>query len=203
MFKKKVPPQEQAKEWKKGIRQQRRLVERQLRKIETEEDKVKARVKLLMKQGHGDSIMPLIQSIAESKKAKSKLLKTTHQLDSLIREIDLQLAQAKVMGCFQQSTEVTHMMNQMIRLPEMQATMAQMSKEMEHAGLAGEMLDDALEEVAGDVEPEDQELAVKMIYNEIAKDVQKTTGKPIQLMPVTAEEMAADPDAVKLAAPIG
>ena len=204
MFKKKkVPPQEQAREWKRGIQKERRTLERQIRKIEMEEDKVKMKVKQLMKQGHQDAVMPLIQGIAESKRAKSKLLKTCVQMDSLCRQIDLQVAQVKVTGCFQQSAEITHMMNQFVKVPEMQAAMQNMSKEMMHAGLAGEMIDDAMNEVTGDVEPEDQELAVKMIYNEIAKDVAKTTGKPVQMMPVTPEEIAADPDAAKLAAPTG
>ena len=199
--KKKLPPAEQAKEWKKEIRQQRRMIDRQIRKIEMEEDKVKLKIKTLMKQGHGDAVMPLVQGIAESKKARSKLLKTGTQLDSLIRQIDLQVAQVKVTGCFKQSAEVTHMMNQFVKLPEMQATAQRLSQEMQKAGLASEMMDEALDEVNGDVEPEDQELAVKMIFNEIAKEVTKQTGKPIEMIPVSQEEIAADPEAAKLAAP--
>ena len=199
--KKKLPPQEQAKEWKKSIRAERRGIDRQIRKIEVEEEKVKAKVKLMMKQGHQDAVMPLVQSIAQSKRAKSKLLKTGVQLDSLVRQIDMQIAEVKVAGCFKASAEVTHMMNQLIRLPEMQATAQRLQLEMQKAGLATEMLDEALDEVNGDVEPEDQELAVKMVFNEIARDVQKQTGKPIAMIPVSQEEIAADPEAARLAAP--
>lgn len=196
---KKLPPQEQAKEWKKSLRQEKRGIERQIHKIETEEERIKQKVKLLMRQGHTDAVMPLVKSLAESKRARSHLLKTCTQLDSLARQIDLQVAEVKVMGCFKQSAEITHMLNMFVKLPEMQATMQKLSMEMERAGLAAEMLDDAMEEVNGTVEPEDEEAAVRMIYNSIAKDVQKATGKPVKLMPVTQEEIAENPLAAKIA----
>lgn len=196
---KKLPPQEQAKEWKKTLRQEKRGIERQIHKIEMEEDRIKGKVKLMMKQGHTDAVMPLVKGLAESKRARSHLLKTCTQLDSLGRQIDLQVAEVKVMGCFKQSAEITHMMNMFVKLPEMQATMQRLSMEMERAGLAAEMIDDAMEEVNGNVEPEDQEAAVRMIYNSIATDVQKATGKPIKLMPVTQEEIAENPLAAKIA----
>lgn len=196
---KKVPPQEQAREWKKSIRQEKRVIERQIRKLETEEERVKQKVKLLIKQGNSDAAMPLVKSLAESKSARGKLLKTTLQMDSLVRQIDLQVAEVKVMGCFKQSAEITHMMNMFVKVPEMQATMQKLSAEMEKAGLAAEMIEDAMEDVNGTVEPEDEEAAVRMIYNSIAKDVQKATGKPVQMMPVTEEEIAMDPVATRLA----
>ena len=198
--KKQVPPQERAKAWKTSIRTERRGIERQMRKIEREEDKIKQKVKTLMKQGHQDSVMPLIAEIANSKKARSKLLKTCTQLDSMIRQIDLQMAQVKVCGTFQKSAEVTRMMNQMVRIPEMQRTMMQLQQEMEKSGLTEEMLDETMDAMGDDTEAEDQELAVRLVYNEIAKDVSKTTGKPIEQIPVDQEEIDENPDLVKMAA---
>jgi len=198
---KKVPPQEQAREWKKGIRAQRRGLDRQMAKIEREENTIKVRVKTLIRQGQGDAVLPLIRGLAESKKARGQLLKTGMQLDSLVRQIDLQIAQLKITGAFQASAEVTHMLNQMVRLPEMQATMQQFAQEMQVAGMACEMMDDAMGEIADEVDPEDQDLAVRLIYNEMAADIARSSGKEIPLMPVSAAEVAADPKAAALARP--
>jgi hypothetical protein len=93
--------------------------------------------------------------------ARSNLLKISTQLDSLVRQIDLQIAQLKVTGCFKQSAEVTHMLNQMLRLEEVQAIAQQMNMEMAQAGLVGEMVDETLDQALEQEEPEDQELAVR------------------------------------------
>ena len=197
MFKKKVPPQEQAKQWKTTIRQQRRQLEHQSRRIEREEERLKTKVKTMIKQGQGQAAMPLVSELANSKKARSKILKTCTQLDSLMRQIDLQIAQVKVCGAFQQSTEISHMMNQMVKLPEMQATMVQLQKEMEQANLAQEMTDDAMDSL-DDTDPEDQELATKLVYNSIVNEINKNGTKHIEPIPVDQSEIDENPGLVKM-----
>ncbi|KAK8886973.1 Charged multivesicular body protein 3 [Tritrichomonas musculus] len=197
MFKKKVPPQEQAKQWKTTIRQQRRELEHQSRRIEREEERLKLKVKNMIKQGQGQAAMPLVTELANSKKTRSKLLKTCTQLDSLTRQIDLQMAQVKVCGCFQQSAEISHMMNQMVKLPEMQATMVQLQQEMEKANLAQEMTDDAMDAI-DDTDPEDQELATKLVYNSIVSEINKTGTKQIEPLPVDQSEIEENPDLIKM-----
>lgn len=197
MFKKKVPPQEQAKQWKTTIRQQRRQLEHQTRRIEREEERLKLKVKNMIKQGQGQASMPLVAELANSKKARSKILKTCTQLDSLMRQIDLQIAQVKVCGAFQQSAEISHMMNQMVKLPEMQATMVQLQKEMEQANLAQEMTDDAMDSL-DDTDPEDQELATKLVYNSIVNEINKNGTKHIEPIPVDQSEIDENPNLVKM-----
>jgi charged multivesicular body protein 3 len=198
MFGKRLPPDQQAKEWKASVRAQKRTVERQIRHIEMEENRIKAKIAPLIKQGQTDAAMPLVQSIAQSRKARSNLLKTCTQLDSLVRNIDLQLAQLKVTGCFKQSTDVMHMMNQMVRLPEIQEAAQRMNMEMQQAGLIGEMVDDAFDSAMDQESPEDQELAVRLMYNEIAGQINKTAAKPVALLPVNQAEIDADPAAAAL-----
>jgi division protein CdvB (Snf7/Vps24/ESCRT-III family) len=196
--KKKLPPAEQAKEWKVGIRGQKRSVERQIYKIQFEENRVKGRVTTLVKQGHTDLAMPIVASIAHSRKARSNLRKIATQLDSLVRQIDLQLAQLKVTGCFKQSAEVTHMLNQMLRLEEVQAMAQQMGMEMRQAGLVGELLDETIGQALEQEAPEDQELAVRLVYNEIAGQINKTAAKPVRVLPVDPAELEANPQAAAL-----
>lgn len=189
--KKKLSPVEQAKEWKTNIRQQGRDLERQLRKIEREEEKLKLKVKTLMKQGNGDAVMPLVQELAYSKKAKSKIVKTRTQLDSMVRSIDIQIAEAKVCGAFTQSAEVTHLLNQLVSLPELQQSMVGLQGEMQKAGLVAEQVDEAFEML--DEEVEDPELSVRLVFNEIATEVNKTSKTPIELQPIEPEEIEENP----------
>ena len=188
---------DQAKNWKKSIRQQRRELEHSQRRIEREEEKLKIRVKQVMKEGGQEAALPLVKELVNSRKAKSKILKTCLQLDSLVREIDLQIAQVKVCGAFQQSAQVTHLINQFIRVPELQQSMNQLQMEMERAGVMSEMMDETFE--MGDEDPEDAELAAKLVYNQIAQEVNKTAKTPIPVIPVSQEEIEADPKAAELA----
>ena len=141
-----------------------------------------------MKQGHADAITPLVQELVNSKKAKSKMIKTRTQLESVGRQIDIQLAQVKVCGAFQQSAEVTHMLNQLVKLPEIGQSMMTLQQEMQKAGMAAETLDDAIEMVQED--DEDPELAVRLVFNQIATEVNQQAGKvKVELQPIQPEEL--------------
>jgi hypothetical protein len=198
MFSKKLPADEQAKAWKAGIREQKRNVQRQMRHIEWEENRVKATVATLIRQHQTENAMPMVQSIAASRKARSQLLKVCTQFDSLIRQIDLQLAQLKITGAFAASAEITHMMNQLLRLEDVQATAQQMNAEMMRAGIIAGMADETLESALEQDAPEDQELAVRLVYNEIARQVNRTGARRVPVIPIDPTEIAANPQAAAL-----
>lgn len=61
----------------------------------------------------------------------------------------------RVTGCMQKSVEVMTLMNSLMRVPQMNAVMMAMSREMEKAGLMEEMMDDALGEMDGEEELDD------------------------------------------------
>merc|ERR1719425_158186 len=56
-----------------------------------------------------------------------------------------QLAIIKVAGAMQSSTEVMQQMQQLVKLPEIQKTMMDMSREMMKAGIIEEMMEDVME----------------------------------------------------------
>jgi DNA primase catalytic subunit len=193
-----VPPEEQAKSWKTSIRAQRRAIERQMWSLEREEQRIKSKITPLIRQNQSEVAMPMVRSIAESRKTRSHLLKTCTQLDSLVRQIDIERAQVKVFGCFKQSTEITHKMNQVLRVPEIQQAAQQLNMEMQAADLLAETTNEALEMATEQEAPEDQELRVRLMYNEIAAQINKNAARPVALLPVDQAEIDADPDAAAL-----
>ncbi len=54
-------------------------------------------------------------------------------------------AQMKLVGSIQSSTEVMKAMSSLMRLPELQQTMQNMSKEMMKMGIIEEMMEDTME----------------------------------------------------------
>ena len=60
-----------------------------------------------------------------------------------------------VTGCMQKSVEVMALMNSLMKVPQMNAVMMAMGREMEKAGLMEEMMDDTLSSMDGEEELDD------------------------------------------------
>jgi len=67
-----------------------------------------------------------------------------------------QLATIRVAGSVSKSTEVMQAMQSLIRVPEVAATMREMSKEMMKAGIIEEMLDETMDSIEDSEDMEDE-----------------------------------------------
>jgi len=78
----------------------------------------------------------------------------------------------RVAGTLSKSNEVMKLVNESLKLPEMQRTMMEMSREMQKAGLIEEMTSEALDSAMGgeDLEEETDE-AVDAVLREVAGEV--------------------------------
>jgi charged multivesicular body protein 3 len=156
LFGKKPKPEEYVKKWKRELKREERDLERNIRSIEMEENKLKASIKQMAKKGDKSSMASaktLALELVKSRKAKERLYKSKAQLNSVSMQLTTQLAQMKMAGIMAKSTQVMAAMNQLIRLPQLNKVMMAMSREMEKAGLIDEMIegildDDELEEEA-------------------------------------------------------
>ncbi|GFS16809.1 charged multivesicular body protein 3, partial [Elysia marginata] len=110
----------------------------------------------------------------------------THKLRKEGNNIERQIrATLRVAGALAKSTEVMQSMQQLIKLPEIQATMREMSKEMMKAGIIEEMMDDTMEAL------DDEELD-----EEADEEVDKV------LYEITAGELGKAPEAVDDSLPV-
>jgi hypothetical protein len=71
--------------------------------------------------------------------------------------------------------------------------------EMQQAGFIEETVNEAFDQAVEQESPDDQELAVRLMYNEIAEEINKTAATPVPLLPVSQAEIDADPAAAALA----
>ncbi|XP_030641770.1 charged multivesicular body protein 3 isoform X2 [Chanos chanos] len=116
------PPKDLINEWSLKIRKEMRVIDRQIRDIQREEEKVKRSIKDAAKKGQRDVCIVLAKEMIQSKKA---------------------------------STDVMKAMQNLVKIPEIQATMRDLSKEMMKAGIIEEMLDDTFESMEDDEEMEE------------------------------------------------
>lgn len=162
----KKDPKEQVREWSGNLRKEGRKLDRQIRTIKTEEAKVQRSIKDAAKKGDKDVCMILAKEIIQSRKAVNKIYSAKAHLNSVDMQMKNQLATARIAGTLEKSTEVMRGMQSLIKVPEIQQAMMEMSKEMTKAGIIEEMLEDTFESLEDQDELEDaaQEEVEKILF---------------------------------------
>jgi len=148
LFGKKVTPEEYVKKWKKELKKEERSLERNIRGIELEEQKIIRSIKDLVKKGdrqNAGSAKILAKELIRSRKAKERLYASKAQINSVSMQLTQNLAMMKMTQVMQKSTQVMAAMNNLVRLPQLSKVMVAMSREMQKAGLIEEMMDDVMD----------------------------------------------------------
>lgn len=138
---------EKVNELSKKLREESRQLDRQIHAIEREEQKTIQMIKQAAKKNQMDVCKISAQSLARSKKAKSRIYASKAQINSIIMQMKNQVAQMKLAGSIKSSTDVMKAMSNLVKLPELQKTMTALSKEMMKAGIIDELVQDSLDSV--------------------------------------------------------
>lgn len=149
-------PKEMVQEWTHKLRKEGYQLDRQVRAIQREEDKIKRSLKEAAKKGDKDVCKILAKEIIRARKTCNKLYTSKAHMNSVALQMKNQLATIRVAGSVSKSTEVMQAMQSLVRVPEVAATMRELSKEMMKAGIIEEMLDETMESVEDSEEVEDE-----------------------------------------------
>ncbi|XP_032814305.1 charged multivesicular body protein 3 isoform X1 [Petromyzon marinus] len=179
------PPREMVNEWSTQLRKEMRGIDRQIRSIQREEEKVKRSLKDAAKKNEREVCVILAKELIRSRRAISKLHASKAQMNSVIMTMKNQLSLQKMSGALQRSTEVMKAMQSLVRVPEIQAAMRELSKEMMKAGIIEEMMDDTFEgmEDQDDLEEEADAEIDKILYEVTAGALGKAPGKVMDALP--------------------
>ena len=158
---KKGDPKEKVQEWCKQTRKEGYNLDRQINTIKREENKAIRSLKESAKRGDRESSTLLAKEIINSRKAVNKLHTAKANLNSVQLQLKNQLATLKVSGALGQSAEVMKTMNALVKVPETQKAMMELSREMMKAGVIEEMLEDTMEGLSQEEDmEEDTEVAM-------------------------------------------
>ncbi|KAF6208733.1 hypothetical protein GE061_014472 [Apolygus lucorum] len=149
-------PKEQVQEWTHKIRKEGYQLDRQIRGIQREEEKVKKSLKEAAKKGDKDVCIILAKEVLRARKAISKIYTTKTHLNSIQMQMKNQLSTLRVCGSLQKSTEVMQSMQRLIKTPEVAATMRELSKQMMRAGIIEEMLEETMDTLEDPEEMEEE-----------------------------------------------
>uniref|UniRef100_A0A1A7XSE5 Charged multivesicular body protein 3 n=1 Tax=Iconisemion striatum TaxID=60296 RepID=A0A1A7XSE5_9TELE len=179
------PPKDLINEWSLKIRKEMRVIDRQIRDIQREQEKVKRSIKDAAKKGQKDVCVILAKEMIQSKRAVTKLYASKAQMNSILLSMKNQLALVRVAGSLQKSTEVMKAMQSLVKIPEIQATMRELSKEMTKAGIIEEMLEDTFEsmEDGEDMEEAAEEEVDKILFDLTAGALGKAPSKVTDALP--------------------
>ncbi|EFA79153.1 SNF7 family protein [Heterostelium album PN500] len=191
-FLKKPTPEEMVKKWKRELRKEDRGLDAQIRAIDLQEKKTIRMVKERVKAGDQKSAKTLAKEIAAARKAKERIYTAKAQMNSVSMQLQQNLSMAKVAGHLAKSTEVMKMMNNLIKLPELNKVMMAMGQEMMKAGIIEEMISDAFgsqDELEAEAEQE-----VDKILDEIMITGPKVSEESLETTTTTTEEQPVKED---------
>eukprot|EP00112_Aurelia_sp_Birch-Aquarium-sp1_P005600 Seg164.14 transcript_id=Seg164.14/GoldUCD/mRNA.D3Y31 product="Charged multivesicular body protein 3" protein_id=Seg164.14/GoldUCD/D3Y31 len=180
-------PKEQVREMTSNVRKEGRKLDRQIRAIKMEEAKVQKSLKDAAKNGQKDVCTILAKEIIRSRRAVNKLYSSKAQLNSVELQMKNQLATLRVSGSLQKSTEVMQFMQSLVKVPEIAASMQELSREMMKAGIMEEMIEDTFESLEDDDMEEAAQEEVDKILFEITSGVLGTAA------PVASNELPEEP----------
>ncbi|XP_018576258.1 charged multivesicular body protein 3 [Anoplophora glabripennis] len=178
-------PKDMVTEWNHKLRKEGYQLDRQIKSIQREEEKVKRSLKEAAKKSDRDTCLILAKEIIRARKAVNKIYTSKAHLNSVMLQMKNQLATLRVAGSLQKSTEVMTAMQRLIRVPEVAQTMQEMSKEMMKAGIIEEMLDETMEDL------EDTEEMEEAAQSEIDKVLFEITEGKIGEAPLPPSEPAS------------
>merc|ERR1719394_2433324 len=180
-----------------------RKLERQVNAIRREEQKVTRSLKEAAKKGDKDVCEILAKEVVNSRKAVNRIYSAKANLNSVQLQMKEQLATLKVAGALSSSTEVMKVMQNLVKFPEIQKTMMEMSREMMKAGILEEMLDDTMEtlddpDIEEEVESEVDKVLFELTEGKLgqAPEAVKDSPLPAGRQPVQEEE-EEDPGALE------
>ncbi|XP_071510975.1 charged multivesicular body protein 3-like [Diadema antillarum] len=189
----KKDPKEQVREWTTALRKEGRQLDRQIRSIETAEMKVKRSIKDAAKKNQMDVCKILAKELIQSKKAKNRIYSSKAQLNSVGMQMKNQLSLLRVSGALERSTVVMKAMQALVKVPEIQSTMMELSKEMTKAGIIEEMMEDTFESL-DDVEEEATQEEIDKILFEVTAGKLSAAPSVSDEVPGGAEAAAAGPE---------
>lgn len=167
--------------------------------IKQEELKVKNSIKQAAKKGDMSSAKMLAKEIVRSRKAVSRLHTSKAHMNSVVMQMQQQLAQQKVMGHMAKSTQVMAAMNRLVKVSDISETMQGMQKEMMKAGLIEEMVDDAMEGMEDEDDEDAADEEVDKVMQELNTaafaDSASAPTKQVQQQEAASEAAAEDDSA--------
>lgn len=161
---------EMVKKWSRRLRSEMRAIDRELRTADREEAKLKLDMKkeaARTKNKPSPALRTLAKAAVQSKNHRARLVEAKARINSTVLSLKEAEATAKVVGHVSQSAQVMKSINGLMSVSSVAKTAREMQRELAHAGVVQEMVDDSFAAIeSDDVEAEADE-EIDAILNEV------------------------------------
>mmetsp|Transcript_5021 Transcript_5021/g.9941 ORF Transcript_5021/g.9941 Transcript_5021/m.9941 type:complete len:214 (-) Transcript_5021:1951-2592(-) len=147
-------PKEIVRKWRGEIRRQKLDIDRDIRSLTVEQKKVERSIKEAVGRNDMASAKILAKELVRSRKAVARLAENKATLDALNIQMGEALQNYRLAKTVKASTKMMASMNKLVKLPQLEKTMKDMSREMAYAGFLSETLNEG---VNGAVDVDDTE----------------------------------------------
>lgn len=179
-------PKATVRKWKSEMRKEQRTLDRQIRNIQREETKVRQSIKAAAKRGDTGTCKTLAREVVHSRRAVSRMHTSKAQMNSVMMQMENQMAQQKLTGHMAKSTDVMKMMNRLTKVSEISSAMQEMQQEMMKAGVIEEMVDDAMDVLEDDGDEDAADEEVNRVLTELAAENFKSAESAPTRQPVAS-----------------
>ncbi|ORX41293.1 Snf7-domain-containing protein [Kockovaella imperatae] len=181
-------PEEKVRAWKSKLRQEERGLDREIANLDRATAKSKAELKALAKRNDAKSARILAKELVRAKHQRDRLISSKARMGSIQMQLQHQLSMVKVTGAFQKSSEIMKTTNQLVKLPQLSATMREMSMEMTKSGIMSEMMEETLDTIDDDEIEEEADAEVEKVLFELTDGKLGQAGKVGGELPVKEED---------------
>ncbi|KAA8652817.1 ESCRT-III subunit protein VPS24 [Aspergillus tanneri] len=197
-------PQTQMRKCNQIIRANTRQLDRDIMQLKTLEGKTRQyilnasrraqRNPLQAKQAQNES-KTFARELVRIRKQSARLTTSRAQLHSVQMQVNEAFSMRKIQGSLKKSTGIMKDVNTLVRLPELTATMHQLSTELVRAGIIEEMVDDAIpnnelleDELEEEADAEVDKVLQEILHGKLSQVEDIKPEKPIEETPAVEEQ---------------
>merc|ERR1712183_591960 len=137
-----------------------RELDRERAKMEQQEKKIIADIKKMAKQGQMDAVKIMAKDLVRTRRYVKKFMLMRANIQAVSLKIQTLKSQSAMANAMKGVTKAMGSMNKQMKLPEIQKIMMEFEKQSEIMDMKGEMMEDAIDDVMGDEEDEDESDAI-------------------------------------------
>ncbi|XP_065834045.1 charged multivesicular body protein 2a-like [Oscarella lobularis] len=168
LFGKRKTPEEILKQNQRALNKTIRELDREKNKLESQEKKVIADIKKMAKQGQMEAVRIMAKDLVRTRRYVKKFILMKANIQAVSLKIQTLRSTAQMASAMKGVTKAMATMNKQMNLPQIQKIMMEFEKQTEIMDMKEEMMSDAVDDVIGEEEDEEEgEAIVQQVFDEL------------------------------------
>jgi len=160
LFGRRMTPEEMLRKNQRALTKAMRELDRERSKMEQQEKKIIADIKKMAKAGQMDAVKIMAKDLVRTRRYVKKFMLMRANIQAVSLKIQTLKSQAAMANAMKGVTKAMGNMNKQMKLPEIQKIMMEFEKQSEIMDMKGEMMEDAIDDVMGDEDEEEESDAI-------------------------------------------